>query len=625
MEATIKLFKALPVENKNQKTDVELMKRTIRKGFVFAPEVVANYSNYDELIGLVEKTIGLSAEEMNSSFHKSWEKVAEASIEQLFVEQIVHYLTTYGKEAGLIALPNDFIYIPTEKLEIPGITDNIKLVVIKGYTKNELTDKLLELLGSGIALAEDTVKAAVEVAMFVGLEDFERVKNKEVKVALYDYSGLFPKNPVEFLRFAIFKATSTTLLIKSPELISLIKASNNLNIVKLFNDYEKKYGLQQLAEVFYRFKPLWLAFRTNDILKQKVNKIRRLAVKYHKPLPEDYLNTVTAKLSRGEDVGEMRLLNELGKANIFRKIRLAYALKFRTNEDVDSILYRVRNGKGYAKEFDFSFHKDADIVLDRVLDSISKHIIPNVEGKKIYIPEYIHYSLPATEKQFTGNFPSGTYVSLPSHMLVGVHWYNVKGNRVDLDLSMVSAEMGKIGWDGYYRTGDKGILFSGDMTDARGGASELFYVKNQTKTAFILFINYFNFNAAVEVPFKILVAEQVVGNFRKNYTVDPNTVVAISNSVINKPQKILGLLVTTPEENRFYFAEASVGSSITVGNQDYAAQSRKFLLNYYENAINLRDILAKAGAVFTLEKDEADIDLSPEILEKDSFLAILKG
>lgn len=623
MEATIKLFRALPVDNKNQKVDTTLMEKTIKKGFVFAPEVVANYSNYDELIRLVEKIVGLSAEEANSSFHKSWRKVEEASIEQLFIEQIVHYLTTYGKEAGLIAFPDNFVYIPTEKLDIPDIDiDNIRLTVIKGYTKEELRDKLIRFLESGIALADDTIKSAVDVALFLGFKDFETVKNKEVRTILYDFSGLFPENPVEFLRFVVFKATNTTLLIKSPELIEKIKASDNLNVIGLFNRYEESFGLQRLAEIFYRFKPIFLAFRTNVTLKSKVNKIRKLAIKYHKPLPEDYLNTITARLARGEYIDELRLLNELDKVNIFRKIRLAYALKFRTNEYADSILYRIRNGKGYAKEFNFVYSNAANKVLDIVLSSISDCIGANVKGKKVYIPEYINYSLPATEKQFTGNFPSGTYVSVPNDIVTGIHWYNVGHHRIDLDLSLMSLKTGKIGWDGLYRHSD-GILFSGDMTDATNGASELFYVKKQKENTFIVFLNYFNFDEIVPVPFKILIAQQKVNKLYKNFMVNPNNMITTTKSVINTQQKILGLLVTTETENRFYFAETSIGSSITVGYSDHAGYARKFLSDYYKNSINFRDILIMSGAILVDDKNEADIDLSPEILEKDSFLNIL--
>lgn len=628
MEATLKLFRALPIESRESKVNDELAKKTIKCGFIFTPEVVANYSNYGELIRMVGKVVGLGAEQINSSFHKSWVKVKEAGIEQLVLEQIVHYLTTYGKERlARHGIQWDVdVYIPDEALDIPGVKlDTIKLAVIRGYTKEELKDKLIQLLESGIALAEDTIQAVVEVAMFVGLNEEEtgRVKNKEVKAALYDYLGLFPENPTEFLRFAVFRATSTTLLIKSRGLIESIKESNNLNVTKLFSDYEAKYGLERLAEIFYRFKPIFLAFRTNQRMKVMINRTRRLAAKYHKPLPEDFLNSITAKVARGEEIDAARLQAELGRVNIFRKIRLAYALKFRT-KDVESILYRIRNGKGYATEFTFAKQDGAKAILDVVLDSITDDIGVNVRGKKVYIPGYINYSLPATEKQFTGVFPSGTYVSLPSDMIAGIHWDNVEGNRIDLDLSLVSAGI-KIGWDSLYRTAERDVLFSGDVTDAEDGASELFYVKKQSKKAFIVFVNYYNFDAKIPVPFKILVARETVRDFRQNYTVNPNNVVAVSNTVIDKKQKILGLLVTTTKENRFYFTETNIGRSITSGDTDFAKHSRQYLFDYYANSISLRDVLTRAGAEVISEKSEDEyIDLSPEVLEKDSILALLR-
>lgn len=654
MESTIKLFRALPIQTREKKIDDNLMARTIKKGFVFAPEVVANYSNYDELIREVEKTIGLSAEQMNSSFHKSWIKVKEADLEQLVVEQIAHYLTTYGKEYPEAYLlekgiqwrvddltgkvqdledieisriqDSDYVYIPKEALNIPNIKlDEIRLIVIKGYTKEELKDKLVALLGTGVALGEDTLQAALEVAMLVDFSETEvtRVKNKEAKSALYDYLGLFPENPIEFLRYVVFKSTSRTLLIKSPALIEEIKGSNNLNIVKLFSDYETKCGLGRLAEIFYRFKPIFLAFRTNERMKVVVNKIRRLAVKNHKPLPEDFLNNLTAIIGRREKVNIVKIQSELGRVNTFRKIRLAYALKFRT-KDFDSILYRIRNGKGYATSFAFDNQVGAEKALEVVLNSIVSDINRNVRGKKIYIPNYIHYSLPATEKQFTGNFPSGTYVAIPGDMVVGIHWNNVKQDRIDLDLSLIAAETGKIGWDASYRTGDRDVLFSGDVTDASHGASELFYVKKQAKKAFLMLVNYYNFEPEIEVPFKILVAREKVKDFKENYTVNPNNVVAITNSKITQKQKVLGLLVTTPNENKFYFAETYLGRSISSRESEFAIHSRQYLFDFYENALRLEGILTQAGSLIVTQKEEADIDLSPEILEKDSLLALLR-
>ncbi len=332
MISTIELFKALPIETKRKKTDKKLLEKTIKKGFVFSPEVVANYTNYDELINLVEEVIGISGEKLNNSFHKSWAKVRDASIEQLVVEQLVHYFTTYGFEDLGIYNENS-IYVPNEKLELPENIDGIELTVIKGYTKKELKTKLLNLLSSGIALGEDTIKNVLDVANFVGISEknVEDIKNKEVRVALYDNLKMFPNKPIEFLRYLIYKATNKTLLIKSSDLIEEIKNTEDVkSIDKLFKDFEKKNGLSSLAEIFYRFKPIFLAFRKNDILKSRINKIRKLAVKYHKPMSEDYLNSITAKLKKGEKINKKKLEEELKKVNIFRKIRLAYALKYRT-------------------------------------------------------------------------------------------------------------------------------------------------------------------------------------------------------------------------------------------------------------------------------------------------------
>lgn len=656
MDATIKLFRALPIKTKERADNVDLMKETIKHSFIFAPEVIANYSNYSELIKLIEDTAGLSSEKMNSAFHKSWTKVKDTDLELLVVEQLAHYLTTYGKEhpamylvekgfqwgvddlaekvseledIDLTRIQDDgYVYIPKEVLDLPDIdVDKFPLMVIKGYTHEELKGKLLKLLESGIALAEDTLKAALEIAMFVGFNELEveKVRNKEAKAALYEYLDLFPENPIEFLRFVIYKATSKTLLIKSPELIQEIRESNNLNIVRTFSDYETKYGLDRLSEIFYRFKPIFLAFRTNKRMKVMVNKMRKLAVKYHKPLPEDYLNSITARIKNGRGIEVDKLKVELEKVNTFRKIRLAYALKFRTG-DVDSILYRIRNGKGYATEFSFDKRAEAKDVLDVVLESITQSIKKNVEGKKIYIPDYIKYSLPATEKQFTGNFPSGTCITTPSDMIAGVHWQNIKGNRIDLDLSLISPEAGKIGWDASYRTEERNVLFSGDVTDARKpkGASELFYVKKQAKSSFIVLINYYNFDPSIEVPFRIMVAKEAVKDFKENYMVNPNNLLSIAESKISQKQKVLGLLVVTTNASKFYYTETAVGRSITSTASEPAMHSRKYLLNFYENSISLNSILIDAGAVLIDKQDEADIDLSPERLEKDTIIRLLQ-
>ncbi|MBA7553677.1 hypothetical protein ES705_46273 [subsurface metagenome] len=115
--------------------------------------------------------------------------------------------------------------------------------------------------------------------------------------------------------------------------------------------------------------------------------------------------------------------------------------------------------------------------------------------------------------------------------------------------------------------------------------------------------------------------------------VNPNNIVTVVQSEISQKQKILGLLVTTMNESKFYFAETSIGTSITSRNSEVSENSRKYLMSFYQNSIELKDILMKAGAILRIEhsgdetnimsKENCDIDLSPEGLEKDSILNLL--
>ncbi len=628
MKATIKLFRAVPIINKNkQKDNSSIHKLTIPKGFIFAPEVFGNH-NYNELLDLINvvtKEISLTGEELNSTFHKSWNKIRDASIEQLVIEQVIHYVTTYGFQA-LGCYDKDSIFIPNEKLDIPQLKDDISLVVIKGYTKEELKEKILNLLSSGIALKEETIQDIVEVCLFVGMseKDIKSVKNKEVKIKLYDILNIVPENAVEFLRYIVYKITEKTLLIKDKKTIAMIKEGPNLGIIPLFQKYKQNYGFQNLAEVFYRFKPIFLAFRTNKNMNKIVNQIRRLAVENHKPMKEDYLNEITSKINKGVYIIENDIIEALGKVNIFRKIRLAYALKFRTNYR-ESILYRVRNGKSYAKEF--TSHKENEEQYERVynlvLDSIRKDINKNMFDKKIYIPNNVVYALPATEKQFTGNFPSGSYVTVPKDMVAGIHWKDLGSKTIDLDLSLISPKEGKIGWDSSYRTGDRSILFSGDITAAPNGATELFYIKGQLTEPLIMMVNYYNYSKDNEVPFKIIVAEEPVDRLNQNYTVNPNNVITTAKTSIDKEEKILGLVVPSEEGCRLYFAEANIGKDITSSESDYIQHARQYLIDFYSDSISLNDILFQV-CDFTDKPEDADINLSPEALEKDTIINMLR-
>ena len=622
MKSTLRLFKALPIKNPERVSqDYGLAHRTLPLGFIFSPVVVGNYTEQQliDLIPVVEAEVGLSFDKANSSFHKSWAKVRDASIEQLILEQMVHYFTTYGFER-LGIYSDHTVYIPEESVDVPEIK-NMPIIVIRGFEKDELRTAILNLSG-GIALKGDTVNDVVDIATYCGFtsKEIDRVRNKEVRVALYEYLDKVPTSAVEFLRYCIYRATGSTLLIKNKETFIALNEANNTLLLNLFKKYESANGLEPLAEIFYRFKPLFLAMRGSTVFNSKVNRIRKLAKHNHKPMPEDYLNTVTARIKNGTRVTKKKLREGLEGASIFRKIRLAYALNYRL-QGVDSILYKVRNGKGYATEFHFENHKVAEGLLEVVKESIIKSL--DVEGKKIHIPGSMKYALPASEKQFTGDLPSGTYIEVPGDIVVGVHWYNTDDHRVDLDLSILN-EYGKYGWDAEYRSGGRDVLFSGDMTNAPkpNGASELFYIKNRSNNSYILNVNYYNYVDGVDVPMKIVVARESENNFHRGRMVDPNNYICTTKTTMSLRQKIVGFVESRNDGCRFYFSETNMalGRSARVGGA--SSHILTYYRNFFGNPIILNDILKQAGAEF-VGKDSCDIDLSPEAVDRGTIISLL--
>jgi hypothetical protein len=612
---------------------------------VFAPEVLANYPDLNTLIQHVDDLYGADPEALNKSFHKSFAKVRDTSMRRAVIEQMLHYFSTYGAES-LGMYDADRIFVPAERLDVPGIdVDKFSFVVIRGLTADELKTALIDLLASGVALSEQSVADCLEVASLVRLSDdeIETVKNREVKVGLYELYGKVPANPVEFLRYVVYRTTGSTLLIKSKGAVAALKEGVRTHkVLPLFNLYANEHGLNRLAEIFLRFKPLFLALREDAALRPTINKIRRLAEANHRPLAPDYLNSVTALIKQGDDFGGKigvelsRLRDELENpnVNIFRKIRLAQALRVRTNPELNSIVYRVRNGKSYATDFPRLSRTqidDATTSYNVVLMDIAKSLSPALLNRKVYIPDGVVYGLPATEKQFVGNFPAGTYVQAgPNQPLVaGIYWKDQGSTWIDLDLSIANVD-GKVGWDGAYRRGRSGaqVLFSGDNTSAPNGASEVFWFDAAVEGSWLMSVNYYNFNPSVPVPYKIVVGTADAKDISKNFVIDPNRLLASAPAVIDTHQQNLGLVVAEADgAHRFYLGQDNVGGGISSRHGINAERSRRFMQVAMQSAPTLNDVLYYAGAVMVDAVDQADegYDLSPSAIDKTTILSLLSA
>jgi len=626
-QATLRLFNAIQVgERISENGDHEkFYGRMLQNGYVVDPHIKVTEDLLDEIEGIV----GISGEKANSSFHKSWRVIRDTPQEALWIQAAIHYLTTYGFER-LGIYQEEIVYIPREELDLPNMNEDLPLVVIKGISRKEILNRITQL-GQGIALHENTLTDIMEIIRFneFGSAFVHRIKNRELKIRLYDYYHIAPTDPEEYLRYLIHKLTGESLVIKNESLIEKIKQSDGYHLDNLLTLVP-----WNLASIFYRYKPPFLAMKSISGNKRFFNRLRRSARKIHRPLLPDYLNNITASIKRDQLAKDQPLFRKLQRATIFRKIRLAQALKFRL-QGSKSIVYRIRNGRGWIDDFNWPEDKREETqgVLNIVIRSIVQDIKKNVEGKTILIPKGIHYTLPATEKQFTGFLPTGSSISVDEDMIVGIHWFNTKGHRIDLDLSIISAGMGKIGWNSNYRNEMGNVLFSGDMADAPkpNGASELFYLKKDISEPVLMLVNYYNytFTNGDPVPTKILVAKERATrrNFEHNYMVDPNNILLSANIEMSQSQSVLGLITNMDGYNRFYFSNISYGTSNVSGSGESSGKMTEYLKNDLLSRLDLKSTLIQAGAIVVdvpPEDGKVDIDLSPNGLSKDSIINLLQ-
>ena len=152
-KAILRLFNSiLVVETSPEKLASDVQERTIRNGYLLSPEITPT----DERLANIEAVVGISGEKANAAFHKSWKTIRDTPIQILVIQQIIHYMTTYGFES-LGIYNKDTVYIPVEALDIPEIElDKIPFVVVRSISREELLAAFVALC-SGIALAEDTI------------------------------------------------------------------------------------------------------------------------------------------------------------------------------------------------------------------------------------------------------------------------------------------------------------------------------------------------------------------------------------------------------------------------------------------------------------------------------------
>jgi len=536
----------------------------------------------------------LDGNDLNKTFHKSWSVIKKSSRCELFIHQITHYISTYGSNF------QDEIYIPDEVLNVPDL--KIQFKIIRAYSPAEMTKKCLSLLKSGLALKENTINDILTVLVdelkytFTGNEG---IRNKEAIVKIADLYGVLPADTMEFFRYIIYRATGESLLIKSKAAVEAVQKSNYNPSVQFH-----KFGLEKMASIFNRFKPLFLAFKSKCA--STINKISKLSKTHHKPLVSNPLNNATNMLLTE---GDTHWLDNATPFALFKALSACYSRMKGQN----TFMYRIRNGKSWVKESKVSS------VNKKNYKFILKYLKGRFDllGTRVFIPEDINYALPTSEKMFVGNIPTGTRF-YGKKLAVGFYWEDSWGAH-DLDLSGLNIG-GKVGWNSAYKQGKGHLMYSGDITSAPNGAVEYLYAKDGLQEPTLVMNTVYSGND--DCKYKIIIGRG--DKVSKQYMMDPNNLLAEVAAQAVQLNMVLGIFIPKKERQCFVLLNFGAGHARVSGYNEVAALATKALYQQWNKPLSFNKLIGMLGAIIVETEEEADISYAIPSLEKDSFTKIFE-
>lgn len=595
----------------------------MKHGFVFIQDGMPSPFDY-EIANLAIDSIGVDCRKFNETFHKSFETVATEDIDALVMQQLMHYFSTYGLEGiGFKAMP----YIPVEELHLPeGFPEHIVPIIVAPHDAicERYTEYFCNIVKPSARQVQD-FRSTIEEYFIAAY--YNKLQSFELNIIACDIFRVVPTNPDQFMRYLVYKTTGNTMLVKNNRLINQIKASvqancPSINYAKMFSDA----GLANIASVFYRYKNIILAYKQANGCASLINKIRRLADTYHKPLSDVCVQNYWKIYHEGRFEDANNILKNASFADLIKILGYGIMMNTANSNAVTARVYNIRNGKTFVAD------KTQSTKYYNVLN-VAQYMIRkcNLTGKTFYIPEYMNYAYPTSEKQMVGSIPWGTSIDFNDNAYAfGISWDNVNKNRVDLDLHMHGEGNTNYGWNGNYRNNERSILFSGDMTDATNGAAEAFYFKPDT-SKYILDIS--KFAGPNEVPFKFFISTKQPKDRSANYTCDPAE--CLFNPI---PMKFMDTDSCTfnlgyVTKNKFVFYGGSLSNSIG-GNSQYYDSYLKAMDVKLDSFVHLDQVITICGGIVTHKVEDlydenhnlktGCIDLSPENLMIDTITSIFK-
>ena len=613
--------KGLVASDKSDNRDfAAINKKAVKLGWIISPECCNKF---------VDEWLDSLTANYNATFYKEWNDVISKSRFEIFLDQIRHYASTYGKlEKGEDIEGNG--WVPNDGGVIPRFED---LKVLEPITAEELANRCFEVLKSGIALKDSTMKVMCDFYKATEWDGFafsrgqvakmlSEVKNKEAMCYLSQKFKVLPTDEFGMLRCIAFAYTGKMELIKSKATIAVIKAKAaearfRSPLLDLTAEQEKR-----LSRIFLRFKPIFLAMKGSKDGKvgSVVNRLRRLAEKNHKPFKIGFWESI---IKTEQPMDEVK--KRLEDLDNFRKIRLMMLCKERMNFPTTSGVFTIRNGKQFVREnYTPKYNKNW---VSRLYFAIEESLCNSIRGKAgvVRLPENYSIALPTSEKNFVGNFPYGTSFGMTKHNVVGVYWRN-EWNTRDYDLSFADLHGHRLGWNSSWYNGTRGsdnnsLIYSGDMTNANPEAVELFYIRDDAPDG-TLMLN--KFNGGDKSKFRFFFAnESLPTTSLRGHMVNPNNIKF--DTMIDfdgQGQKTIGLML----DNRFYLMDMGTGKG-RVSTGKYAPIIVETMKKKAKSFIDLKEILLRAGFTLWEPAKEGEDEVKPDIdfcdLEKDTIINLL--
>lgn len=555
MTNSISLFNVALKGETNPFLQKEVTIAAAKCGYIVAPEACTRET--------LEYFKSLKAD-FNSTFYKTIEDVTSKSRLELFIDQILHYSSTYGTN---FSEGNGYVSNDGEHPEF-SFTDYKYIGAIDEY---QLAERCKELGQSGIALSSEVVEfcATTIIEYFKDTLSTDgwhilisALSNRELQSTLYSKLDIAPLEKFALLRYIATKQLGSAMIIQNKDQIQAIKSNpdkfdfTTLSELQVFN----------LSSIFLRYKNWLLAFKDKKNA-PVLNKMRRLAKRTHTPLKPGFWENILKDMPSLEIVK-----SKLSEISNFKKICLYMACKERLL-CAPHRSFLIRNQKFFYKENTVFPNQD-------YYNDLMHLLFMSLPHPKVRLPKNIRLACPSSEKSFLGNMPLGTQYHFQDNGFLGIYWRNEWGTR-DFDMHFYDSNGQHIGWNASFYNSAQSVVFTGDMTNADPEATEIMFFRNACPEGFVC-VN--RFSGIQGSRFDVIMGQELLSEKTHHkysrsggYMVDPNNIVARFECISDKKETTCGYV----KDNTFTLMSFKTGNKRVPGNPELvkilATKAQSFL------------------------------------------------